>query len=46
MRPVNVRLNVRRIALGSPLVAVVVQLLTAAVAIASTTGGGFPGLQK
>ncbi len=42
MRPVNVR----RIVLSSPLLALGVQLLTAAVAVASTTGGGFPGLQR
>jgi hypothetical protein len=38
--------NARRIVLASPLLAIVAQLLTAAVAVASTTGGGFPGLQR
>ena len=42
MRPIHVR----RTALWSPLLAILTQLLTAAVAVASTTGGGFPPLQK
>lgn len=42
MRPINIR----RVVLRSPLLAIVVQLLTAAVAVANTTGGGFPGMQK